>query len=136
MDTLTTEERSERMRRVRAKNTSPEKTVRLIVHQLGFRFRLHRRDLPGSPDLAFISKRKAVFVHGCFWHRHGVRCPLTRMPKSKRRFWGAKFETNKTRDRRSQRQLRALGWKYLVVWECQLRDIERLRNKLRRFLLG
>jgi DNA mismatch endonuclease, patch repair protein len=136
MDTLTVAERSERMRRVRSANTSPELIVRRIAHGLGFRYRLHRKDIPGSPDLALIARRKAIFVHGCFWHRHGERCRLTRMPKSRKAFWKAKFAANVARDRRNQRRLKALGWKYLVVWECQLSDRERLENKLLRFLDG
>lgn len=136
MDTLTIEQRSERMGRVRGANTGPELIVRRIVHDLGFRYRLHRRDLPGVPDLVFVARRKAIFVHGCFWHRHGANCALTRMPKSKRAFWNTKFLANVERDRRSQRRLKTLGWKYLIVWECQLHDTERVKNKLIRFLRG
>jgi DNA mismatch endonuclease, patch repair protein len=134
MDSLTRDERSALMRKVRGTNTRPELAVRKIAHAIGYRFRLHRRDLPGTPDLAFIALRKVVFVHGCFWHRHGSRCALTRMPKSRKRFWEAKFTANKMRDVRNRRKLRALGWKYLVVWECPLGDKERLRNKILGFL--
>jgi DNA mismatch endonuclease, patch repair protein len=136
MDKLSKEERSALMRRIRGKDTVPEIIVRKIAHAMGFRFRLHDSTIPGSPDLVFKSRRKAIFVHGCFWHRHGSRCALTRTPKSRRRFWETKFKANQLRDRRNQRNLRGMGWKYLVVWQCQLSDKERLMNKLNRFLGG
>lgn len=136
MDTLTKLERSDLMRKIRATNTKPEMLVRGMAHALGFRFRLHRRDLPGTPDLAFIARRKVIFVHGCFWHHHGTRCASSRVPKSRKRYWQAKFDANKARDRRNLRRLRARGWKYLVVWECQLGDSERVRNKILSFLEG
>lgn len=128
MDTLSKEQRSERMSRVRHKNTKPEIAVRRLVHSLGYRFRLHRSDLPGKPDLVFPSRRKVIFVHGCFWHRHG-NCHLARMPKSRLDFWQAKLEANRTRDINHKRRLTRIGWKYLVVWECQLGDPE-LGNKI------
>lgn len=103
MDTLTREERSERMSRVRSKNTVPELAVRRLVHALGYRFRLHRRDLPGTPDLAFPGHHKAIFVHGCFWHRHpDPDCKLARMPKSRQEFWKLKLEGNRARDLRNE----------------------------------
>ena len=119
MDTLSPSDRSERMARVRNKDTKPEMLVRRLVHSLGFRYRLHGKGLPGTPDLVFASRRKAIFVHGCFWHRHGARCPLTRMPKSKLEFWSAKLQGNRKRDEKNMRRLRAMGWKALVIWECQ-----------------
>jgi DNA mismatch endonuclease (patch repair protein) len=134
MDTLTATERSERMARVRYKDTKPELTVRRMVHALGFRYRLHDGTLPGKPDLVFAGRRKVIFVHGCFWHRHGARCPLTRLPKSKLAFWQPKLEENRKRDKRNAHSLRALGWDMLVVWECQLRNLEPIKTKITRFL--
>lgn len=134
MDTLSSAQRSERMSLVRSKNTKPEMAVRSIVHHLGFRYRLHRRDLPGNPDLAFPGRHKLIFVHGCFWHRHGTRCPLTRLPKSRLSFWVPKLEQNKKRDDKNRRRLRAAGWKVLVIWECQLKEKETLAKRIFTFL--
>lgn len=123
------------MSRVRNRDTKPEMIVRRLLHGLGFRYRLHDRRLPGSPDLVFRSRRKAIFVHGCFWHRHSdPACKLARMPKSQLDFWGPKLEGNRERDLRHQSELDALGWKYLVVWECELGHKEQLENKLLGFL--
>ena len=135
MDTLSTIERSERMSRVRGADTKPELAVRRLIHGLGYRYRLHRSDLPGRPDLVFPARRKVIFVHGCFWHRHPDRsCCLARMPKSRLHFWRAKLEGNRERDIRNQQQLRALGWRSLVLWECQLRDQDHLRKAVEGFL--
>jgi len=117
------------MARIRATDTKPELTVRRLLHSLGYRFRLHRRDLPGSPDLAFPGRRKIVFVHGCFWHQHRG-CRLAYRPKSNTKFWAEKFAANLLRDRRAMRQLRASGWDPLVVWECELADLLRVRRIL------
>ncbi|MBZ0272914.1 very short patch repair endonuclease [bacterium] len=133
MDTLSLKERSERMARVRAKDTKPEMLVRSLAHSLGYRYRLHARDLPGCPDLVFRRRRKVIFVNGCFWHRH-ARCALARLPKSRREFWVPKLEANKARDRRIRRALQRNGWKVLTIWECQIKDIEKLSRNLRRFL--
>lgn len=133
MDTLTPEQRSERMRRIRSKDTKPELLVRRIAHGMGYRYRLHRRDLPGNPDLVFPKRGKIIFVHGCFWHRHG-NCRYTRWPKSKLEFWRPKLEANHRRDAANQRALRKMGWKVMVIWECQLGDVELLAAKLRLFL--
>ena len=134
-DTLSKEERSERMSRVRGVDTKPELRVRRLVHAMGYRYRLHRRDLPGRPDLVFISRRKAIFVHGCFWHRHADRaCKLARMPKSRLEFWAPKFAANATRDGVVQRELAERGWESLVVWECETNDKAFLENKIRSFL--
>lgn len=136
-DTLSPQERSKRMSLVRGKNTSPELHVRRIVHTLGFRYRLHRSNLPGKPDLVFPSRKKAIFVHGCFWHRHGdPKCHLARLPKSRLGFWLPKLEANRLRDIEKQKALRAVGWKFLVVWECKIGDKEQLENRLRHFLEG
>ena len=134
--------RSAIMRAVRSKDTAPERVVRKTAHALGYRFRLHRRDLPGTPDLAFPGRRKVIFVHGCFWHRHAhPGCPRGRStPASRRAYWKAKFARNVARDRRAKRALRADGWGVMVVWECQTRPgpggagRERLVRRLRRFL--
>ncbi|MGB9067530.1 MAG: DNA mismatch endonuclease Vsr [Candidatus Acidiferrales bacterium] len=133
VDSLSPKERSEVMARVRAKNTRPELRVRKLVFALGYRYRLHDRKLPGRPDLVFGPRRKVIFVHGCFWHRH-ARCALARLPKSRLDFWLPKLEGNKSRDRRNRRALARGGWKVLTIWECQLRDSELLNNKIRRFL--
>lgn len=133
MDTLTPEQRSERMSRVRCKDTKPEWVVRRLVHGMGFRYRLHRRDLPGNPDLVFPIRGKIIFVHGCFWHRHGS-CKYTRWPKSKLEFWKPKLEENSRRDKANLRELRRLGWRVMIVWECQIGNVERLAARIQKFL--
>ena len=107
------------MSRIRDRDTKPEKVVRSALHRMGFRFRLHRRDLPGSPDIVLPKHGAVIFVHGCFWHRH-ARCRYAYTPKSRVEFWQRKFQQNVERDRRVQRELRRLGWKIIVVWECQV----------------
>lgn len=135
MDTLTPEQRSERMSRVRGRDTKPELLVRRIAHEMGYRFRLHRRDLPGAPDLVFPSRRKVIFVHGCFWHRHTEpACKLARMPKSRLDFWATKLENNKKRDEKNIVLLNDLGWETLVMWECQTADRGALRVRIGEFL--
>jgi len=121
------------MARVRGKDTEPEMRVRRLTHALGFRFRLHRRDLPGSPDLVFASRRKVVFVHGCFWHRHSG-CKRTTSPKTRPEYWQAKFRDNISRDERVQRQLHELGWDVLVIWECETVSLTELQDRLVGFL--
>ena len=133
VDTLTKRERSERMSRVRHRDTKPEWVVRRLVHGMGYRYRLHGRQLPGKPDLVFGRRRKAIFVHGCFWHRH-PGCKLARLPKSRRDFWIPKLEGNRERDLRHQRELRNLGWAVHIVWECEVGDTESLRERLKSFL--
>ena len=133
MDTLSPAERSERMSRVRAKDTRPELRVRQLAHRLGYRFRLHRADLPGRPDLAFIGRRKVVFVHGCFWHRHDCAAGR-RLPKSRLDFWRTKLEANASRDAAIGERLKAEGWHPLVIWECETRDAELVEARLREFL--
>jgi DNA mismatch endonuclease (patch repair protein) len=135
MDTLTPAQRSERMSRVRARDTKPELLVRRLVHGMGYRYRLHRRDLPGTPDLVFPGRRKVIFVHGCFWHRHpDPACKLARLPKSKHDFWIPKLESNRRRDEDNEQKLRALGWDALSIWECQLTRPEELRTRIQEFL--
>jgi DNA mismatch endonuclease, patch repair protein len=121
VDRVSLEDRSRIMRAVGREDTTPELSVRRIAHKLGFRFRLHRKDLPGSPDIIFPKHRLCLFVHGCFWHRHhGCRKATT--PKSNAAFWMDKFARNVERDARKVKALRALGWKVAVVWECQSND--------------
>jgi DNA mismatch endonuclease, patch repair protein len=131
VDTLTTEQRSERMSRVRSKDSKAELAVRRLVFAMGYRYRLHRRDLPGSPDLVFPSRRGVIFVHGCFWHRHEG---CGRMPKSRLEFWEPKLEANRMRDEDNLRALDDMGWRALVIWECELKDLDRVRNSIRTFL--
>jgi len=133
MDRLTPEHRSWNMSRIRSRDTSPERVVRSLLHRLGYRFRLHRRDLPGSPDIVLPRHRAVVFVHGCFWHRHrGCRFAYT--PKTRQQFWMQKFRENQARDERARRKLRRMGWRVLVVWECQTARPDRLGSRLQRWL--
>ncbi|WP_272910951.1 very short patch repair endonuclease [Falsiroseomonas oryziterrae] len=135
VDSLTPPERSRIMAAVRAKNTRPEMAVRSLVHRMGYRFRLHRKGLPGRPDLVFPGRRAVIFVHGCFWHRHpDPTCPLARMPKSRLDFWRPKLEANKERDSANVSRLTEQGWRTLVVWECELRDMAAVAENVRRFL--
>jgi len=134
-DTLTPQERSRRMAAVRPVDTKPEFIVRRLVHGMGYRYRLHRRDLPGTPDLVFPARRAVVFVHGCFWHRH-EGCALARIPKSRVEFWTRKLEGNRERDARELKELRAAGWRVLIIWECELKNPKTLARRLRRFLDG
>lgn len=134
-DTLTRTERSERMSRVRGKDTRPEMVVRRLVHGMGYRYRLHRRDLPGRPDLSFGKRGKAIFVHGCFWHRHAdPGCKLARLPKSRLEFWLPKLERNKERDESNIRLLEEKGWKVLVIWECEIANSSFLAGRIQAFL--
>lgn len=133
-DVFSPEERSRIMSRVRGQDTKPELVVRSLAHRMGFRFRLHRRDLPGSPDIVLPRYRRVIFVHGCFWHGHHG-CPRSARPSSNVEFWNKKIAGNIKRDRDARRRLRELGWKTLVVWQCEIRDEGRLRAKLSRFLL-
>lgn len=119
------------MSRIRAKNTKPELIVRSLIHRLGFRYRLHVRSLPGCPDVVLPKWKSVVFVHGCFWHRHRG-CSLAYTPKSRTEFWVSKLEGNASRDRNSTKLLKKQGWKPLVVWECELRDADKLRRRLDR----
>lgn len=132
---MTPDARSERMALIRSRDTKPEKAVRSLIHGMGYRYRLHAKDLPGCPDLVFRPKRKAIFIHGCFWHLHR-NCPKCRPPKSRQDYWKPKLENNAARDRRVRRELRREGWRSLVVWECELSDAKRLARKLARFLDG
>lgn len=132
-DKLSPEQRSRNMARIRGKNTAPEMTVRQLLHRLGYRYRLHVAGLPGRPDIVFPARRKVVFLHGCFWHRH-LGCKYAYMPKSRVDFWRRKFDQNIARDERDLSALRAIGWEALVVWECEVRKVDTLRGRLVRFL--
>jgi DNA mismatch endonuclease (patch repair protein) len=135
MDKLDSERRSRNMAAIRSKDMRPELAVRRLLHRMGFRFRLHRKDLPGTPDIVLISKRIAIFVHGCFWHQHKTKgCLDGRKPKSNTAYWNAKLERNIRRDRDNLEALRILGWRVLVVWECETRDLNSLQEKLIRFI--
>lgn len=134
-DTLTKAQRSERMSRIRGRDTKAELVVRKLVHRLGFRYRLHGKGLPGRPDLVFRGKKKVIFVHGCFWHRHDDSgCKLARLPKTRLDFWLPKLEGNRERDLRNYQRLAANGWKYLVIWECEMSGLPALERKIKKFL--
>lgn len=128
-DIVDNKRRSEMMSRIRAYDTAPELAVRHIAHRMGLRFRLHRKDLPGRPDLVFPKHRLVVFVHGCFWHRH-VGCRYASTPKSRTAFWTEKFKANIARDARQEAALRKLGWRVLVIWQCESEDEASVERKL------
>lgn len=132
MDTRTPEQRRRIMQAVKQKNTGPELAVRKLLYSHGYRYRLHRRDLPGRPDIALGPKRKAIFVHGCFWHGHD--CPKGQLPKSKLNYWGPKIEANKERDRRKQRELEELGWDVMTIWQCELANAQALWVRIQEFV--
>jgi len=125
--------RSVMMAAVRSKDTKPEMLVRSLLHRNGYRFRLHRADLPGKPDIVLSSKKKIIFVHGCFWHQHDD-CSLSHMPHSNVSYWEPKLRRNQSRDKEHLRVLRAAGWRCLVLWECELGRPERLLRRLTKFL--
>lgn len=133
MDKLSPERRSANMARIRSQNTGPELSLRKLIHGLGYRFRLHRNDLPGRPDLVFPSRKKVIFVHGCFWHHH-TECGEGRVPGSRLEYWGPKLRRNQERDALAQSTLRQQGWRYLVVWECELKDMAAVLKSVKRFL--
>ena len=132
MDTFSPEKRSDIMRRVRSTDTTPEKKVRSLLHKLGFRFRLHRSDLPGKPDIVLPKHRAVVFVHGCFWHRH-QGCPHATTPASRQEYWLPKFKRTVERDKKNQEELRQKGWNVIVVWECETKDISKIAEYLLKF---
>jgi DNA mismatch endonuclease, patch repair protein len=133
VDRFTPDQRSKMMAAIRSRDTVPERKVRSIAHRLGFRFTLRRKDLPGRPDLVFPRLKAVIFVHGCFWHRH-ADCSRSTSPATNRAFWEAKFNRNVSRDAEALARLGNSGWKTLVVWECELREHSKLRQKIRRFL--
>jgi len=130
---MTSAVRTKTMRAVKSKNTKPELFVRQLIHRLGYRFRLHRKDLPGVPDLVFPGKRSVLFVHGCFWHGHDCKRGA-REPKQNADYWRQKITRNRARDAAHLQQLNSLGWKVLVVWECELKEPSPLSNKISEFL--
>ena len=134
-DTLTPQQRSERMSRIRGKDSASEIRLRRLIHGMGYRYRLHVKTLPGTPDLVFPARKAVIFMHGCFWHRH-QDCRLARMPKSRVAYWREKLEANRRRDDENVRRLNELGWSVLVVWECQMKekDMNEVSNVVRRFL--
>ncbi|MBD8560268.1 DNA mismatch endonuclease Vsr [Pseudomonas fluorescens] len=130
-DVVTPEQRSRNMSKIRGKNTKPEMIVRSTYHELGLRYRLHRKDLPGTPDLIFPKYRLCVFVHGCFWHRH-PGCKYAYTPKSRLDFWLPKLAKNIERDTRAQRALEAAGWRVSIIWECQTKNTDTLRSVIKK----
>ena len=133
MDKISKQRRSENMRRIRSKDTRPEIILRRLAHGLGYRFRLHRKDLPGRPDIVFPGRRKIIFVHGCFWHQH-PGCREGRIPESRPEYWVDKMKRNQLRDAANRALLEQQGWKVLVVWECELTSLEAITRTIRRFL--
>jgi DNA mismatch endonuclease, patch repair protein len=134
-DRITKEHRSWNMSRIRSKNTIPERIVRSLLHRLGYRFRLNVKKLPGKPDIVLPKYRTVILVHGCFWHRH-KNCKYAYNPKTKKKFWQKKFEENVKRDQQVRRKLRMLGWKPVVIWQCQTKSTERLGKYLSKVLKG
>jgi len=133
MDVLTKEQRSYCMSRIRKTDTTPEIIVRRIVHGVGYRFRLYRRDLPGCPDIVLPKHKKAIFIHGCWWHRHNCRLGRRR-PKSRRQYWIPKLQANKERYKRDRLALQRQGWKVLTIWECQTKKPEKIIDRITDFL--
>lgn len=135
MDRLSPETRSRNMSAIRGIDTKPEMLVRRLLHAMGYRYRLHRKDLPGRPDVAFGRRRKAIYVHGCFWHQHDdPACKIAHAPKSRLDYWEPKLSRNRARDAASLAAMAEAGWDVLVVWECETKDIDALREKLRAFM--
>jgi DNA mismatch endonuclease, patch repair protein len=133
VDVLTKKQRSYNMSQIRDKNTRPEIIVRSLVHRMGYRYTLHRKDLAGKPDIVLTRHKKIIFIHGCFWHMH--KCKYGKVkPATNSEFWRVKRESNVARDKRNMRQLHRDGWKVLVIWECQTKDREKLKTKLEKFL--
>ena len=133
-DHLTPKARSRNMAAIKGKDTSPEIVVRQLAHALGYRFRLHRADLPGRPDLVFPSRKSVVMVHGCFWHQHSIKSCSARPPKTNQAYWVPKLKRNLERDISNRRKLRQMGWRVLVVWECQTHELSELSQRLMTFL--
>ena len=133
MDVMTPEQRSKTMARVRGRDTGPEMQVRRLIYKMGYRYRLQARDLPGNPDLVFKGRKKAIFVHGCFWHGHDCKAGMKR-PKSNIDYWLPKLERTKNRDAKNQAELKKMGWRFMVLWECRLKDEAALSEAIRDFL--
>lgn len=134
MDIFDKSKRSWIMSQIKSKDTKPEILVRSIVHKLGFRFRKHKSDLPGKPDIVLVKHRKIIFVHGCFWHSH-KKCDRSSRPQSNKSFWSEKLDKNIARDKKTKRDLRLQGWKVLIVWTCETKNIYKLQNKIANYLV-
>lgn len=133
-DVFTADKRSQIMSRVRGYDTFPELAVRSLLHRMGYRFRVHQDRLPGNPDIVLHKYKKVIFINGCFWHGH-KGCTRSKRPTSNVFFWTKKLEGNIQRDRRKLRELKRLGWNYLIIWQCQIKDKDRLKSRIRRFML-
>ncbi|WP_213378867.1 very short patch repair endonuclease [Allochromatium tepidum] len=134
-DRFTPQERSRIMSLVKGRDTKPEKVVRSLLHAMGYRFRLHRNELPGKPDIVLPKYRKAIFIHGCFWHGH-AGCRRAARPESNADFWNKKIDENMARDKKAQAELKNSGWDLLVIWQCEMKDLEKLRRNLNQFIKG
>lgn len=135
VDLLSASRRSENMRRIRSRDMKPELVVRSMLHRLGYRFRLHAKDLPGKPDIVRRNQQQVIFVHGCFWHQHPkAGCLDSRLPRSNNSYWLPKLSGNILRDKRNIAKLRRAGWKVLVIWECEIQNKEKLQQQLLKFL--
>ncbi|MGC2164247.1 MAG: DNA mismatch endonuclease Vsr [Silvibacterium sp.] len=132
-DSITTERRSDNMRKIRSKDTKPELQIRKLLFGLGYRFTLHRKDLPGEPDIVFTGRKRVIFIHGCFWHQH-QDCREGRVPGSRQEYWIPKLKNNISRDQKHVVELQKLGWKVLVIWECQVTNIDRAEDMMLKFL--
>ncbi len=131
-DNRTPESRSALMSRIGPANTAPEMIVRRVLHAMGYRYRLHRKDLPGTPDIVFVARKKVIFVHGCFWHAHG--CRIGQPPKSRLDFWNEKLSRNVRRDKETRSLLESKGWSVLAIWQCETKDLDTLEKTFRDFL--
>lgn len=133
MDVFTKKKRSQIMSKIKGKDTKPEKVVRSLLHQMGYRFRLHRRDLPGNPDIVLPKHKKVIFVHGCFWHGH-KDCPRAKRPSTNKKFWNEKLSKSIKRDTFNQKKLKEMGWLTLIIWQCEMKESKNLQSKLESFL--
>ena len=133
MDVHNKKTRSYNMSRIKSRNTKPEIVVRSLLFKRGYRYRLHDKAIPGKPDIIFRNRKKVIFVHGCFWHRH-KDCPYSTTPKTNMNFWNDKFNKNMIRDKKVQREIKKLGWSSLIIWECTIKDQNKLLKKLNTFL--
>jgi len=134
MDKITPEKRSKNMSKIKNSNTKPEMLVRSLLHKMGYRFRIHRTDLPGSPDIVLPKYKTVIFVHGCFWHRH-AGCKLTTTPKTRINFWSKKFSDNISRDKKNIQALDETGWNVVVIWECETKSVNRLKSLISKSLM-
>jgi DNA mismatch endonuclease (patch repair protein) len=135
VDTIDAARRSANMRAITSRDTKPERKVRRVVHALGYRYRLHRKDLPGKPDLVLPKYRAIIFVHGCFWHQHtSTTCGISRLPKSRQEYWHNKLARNVERDKQNKKLLENMGWNVLTLWECETRNVKKIGMKVDQFL--